>query len=427
MTEPNQPKTEVTDPDTLQYQLLDAIRRKSSATMRELLQDKNAPIHRATVHFAASEHYPEYVFQILVKYLAKRRKALLKLARESLPPEQLESLGVLPQQNVLDSAAAPVAWALKALKVIDDSQFEFYNPDHVWLSSATTVWSLVGCNLRAAHVLHEAGFQNVDEVDQMGYSPLAVLEIPSLMATDHINGQSLASGLSDALSRYLTMCSWLRDHGASMTRGCGLAQATPMHHIGRRFGQCFAQLVGAHCYAFQGDGIKTMDGVINKLTDALSPLKPNIAILQQIAVNMGPCDLYLCACAGGGCLASNTMLNEMVKGAPVPMNVLIAVFQRIIAPAGSTVTKVFQEQWILRPILRACTFACLKLRHSCQSASLERFRVMKGEGGHTDDYMEQLVALGERLYREKGGLAMWKFIILWFEMLEHAARDRNYR
>ncbi|KAL4918924.1 hypothetical protein BDW62DRAFT_210102 [Aspergillus aurantiobrunneus] len=403
----------------MQAQLCEAIKAFQLQKVSQLLADQKCPIDRAAVRYAAVSHFNRSIFEILATFLAEQRQYLLKLARTDLVQSQLRKLGIRHGTRILDSRAAMVVVELMGSASIDYATARQFVPDLVFPSGGTSVYFLVGCNRDAAEILYNAGFKDVDEPDQLMFSPLAALEVPKPSLTDY-HGQYKIEDPAEALSSYLAMCAWFHSRGALLNRVFGLAQATPLHHIAGHIGKSLVCLLDAHCKIQDGEEEETFNRrFVNDWTDVLRPLISNSIILQEIFENMEHHDLFSCPCSIGGALPLNILLNETIN-AYYPINA--SRFRRplIVSPLVALVVEP-QEPSDLKPrlnsfnrmasvVLRACSFACLDLPHTCRSASLHRYQRLQDDKQTVDDGLNKLVRECEEKFRESG-VPLSKFLI----------------
>ncbi|KAL4784586.1 hypothetical protein BJX76DRAFT_356944 [Aspergillus varians] len=411
--------------DTMLSELRQAVMLSQSEKVLELLVDHKCPIDREIIRYAAVTYFNKSVFEIIATFLAERRQHLLKLARTHLSPSQLIKLGIRCEQRLLDSQAATTAAELLTCNFIDYSAVRYFVPDFTWTSSATSVYFLVGCNSDAAQILYNVGFRNVDEVDQLVYSPLAGLEVPSM---NGYHGQYQIKEPTEALSRYLAMCAWFHNRGSLLTRVFGLAQATPLHHIAGRIGKSFAYLLEAHCKIQEGEDTKTFNRrFVDGWIDVLRPLISGSTILQEIFKDIEHHDLFSCACSLGGSLPSNVLINETIYGyspanrlrLPLVVSPLVALLVETQEPnqnQNSSPVLDLRER-LASIVIRAYSFACLDLPHTCRSASLERFRLMHDEGQATNNGLDKVVSEAEMKFRASG-LPLSQFLLVNAQCME---------
>ncbi|KAL2863789.1 uncharacterized protein BJX67DRAFT_234663 [Aspergillus lucknowensis] len=372
------------------------------------------PVDRLSIHKAATINYNQPVFKELAANLAIQRREILWKAQTLLSREKQKTLGVRRRRGVLDGRAVAVAKQLHKDKLLNDREFNELFPDWHWASSGESLYVLVECNQEAAQLLYDAGLDDVDDVDELGYSPLSLLEIPNKATSAH--GRYQTESPPDALATYLSMCEWFKAKGASLNRVSGLTHATPLHHIAGRIGRYLGGSMEERCKSFGSRGPATISRrFANDCADIIKPLSSSI--LRDIWKDMEHHDLYACPCALGGCLAFNVLINETIKRhrSPTVVSLMAVVLVKKLIDA-SVPAETRAQQDVRAPIvLRACTFACLGLAHSCRSSSLHRFRRMSGEERRraSDATMDGLVAEFEAKYLELK-LPLWDFFTEWW-------------
>ncbi|KAL2850336.1 hypothetical protein BJY01DRAFT_210057 [Aspergillus pseudoustus] len=282
---------------------------------------------------------------------------------------------------------------------MEEAELRYYFPDCKWASCRTSVYSLVECNRDAAHALYAAGFKDVDEADALGHSPISVLEIPDPEKIYH--GTYTVGTISDCLGSYLNLCAWYKKKGARLDRPFGLAQETALHHIAGRIGKGSADILDRWYRKVGNDDQETI--VRRFSSDWISivrPLKP--CILRCILKTKVHRDLYACACTVGGCLPMNVLINETIKGhrSPKAVSSLACMFLKTLWLPDTAE----HDQWLAPIFLRACTFACLGMPHTCQSATRHTFKRLPGEyhEHHSDPRMGALVSQFKTQYRDLG-------------------------
>ncbi|KAI9376674.1 hypothetical protein BJX61DRAFT_153894 [Aspergillus egyptiacus] len=350
-------------------QLVDAVKTFQHKKVRALLKEEKLPLGRTVIELAAVEYYNQKVFEVIATCLAERRRELLELARGAMTsPIFLEACGIRQETDILDSQAAAVADALHISKVIDCAKHAYFDPDFPWASCATSLYFLVSCNKQAAQILYDVGFRNVDEADQLGNSPVSALKIPK-PGLDVYQGEWMVSHAINATMRYLAMCQWFRDRGASLYRVFGVSQGTPMHHIAFHVGRCFGWLLRDAYDEQTCGGSKSAECSISAMSERLMPFNKGYSPFLRQILDASHCDLYSCVCAVGGCRPANLIYNEVLSEmhTPTTVHIFMETFVRILEPEDEVAALAFYKNQAPM-FLRACTFACLKLQHTCVSA-----------------------------------------------------------
>ncbi|KAL5333842.1 hypothetical protein BJX70DRAFT_45257 [Aspergillus crustosus] len=345
--------------DTMTRQLLEGVKLSKPEVIYTQLAVCRYPLDRTVIHQAAVPYYNQPVFKMIAACLAARREELLLLARQHLPRGLLNSFGVQPEQRLLDSQTGPVADALMKSFSVDPNFMRHAIPDLAWASSGSSVYCLVGCNREAAQILYDAGFTNVDELDQMMYSPLAGLEIPGTIG---YHGQFKVRTFPEILSTYLRMCEWYVERGACTKRVFGVYRATPLHYLAGRIGKClsfpmserFGRLHEPHelriARRFMQIWLPTLGRIVRRST-----------ILEEIFGDTYSHDLFACSCSIGGCLAMNVLLaNTFIESRSPPT---ISAFVALLAQDARC-------EHVAAIVFRACCFRGLGLPHLCRYGGL---------------------------------------------------------
>ncbi|KAL3466496.1 hypothetical protein BJX64DRAFT_284434 [Aspergillus heterothallicus] len=372
----------------------------------ELLQSRKWPIDRKVMHKAATTFYRQQVFRAFAVTLAQQRRNILDKARRLLSKHELQRLNIADNQDNLDGQGVVVAIKLREYGMLDETKLNYFFPDSSWLSCRTSVYSLVECNRDAAQNLFDAGFGNVDEADKLGYTPLSVLEIPA--PGRRYRGTYTTGTLYGCLGKYFEMCVWYEEKGAQLSRVFGLANTTPLHHIAARVGRYFADIVD---FWYSKAANDKRESVLHRFAaDWANIVRPaQASVLKWILEETTHHDLYECPCTVGGCLPMNILINETIKThrSPKEVSQLVVMLLEALCPPD-----IHENDPMLALIfLRACTFACLNIPHTCGSSSLHRFRRLPEEDRehHFDACVDSWVAEFVAEYH-KSGLPLCSFL-----------------
>jgi len=200
----------------------------------ELVTNKEKPLDRPLIQTTATTYYQQNLFHAIATTLAQQRKQILNKARLWLPKSEWQKLDIPDERDIIDGQGIVLAKKLQQYKTMEEAELTYYLPDWMYASCGTSVYSLVECNRDAAQTLYDAGFKDVDEADELGYSPISVLEIPDPERVYH--GTYTFGTISDCLRSYLEMCAWYEKKGARLGRSFGLARETALHHVAGRIG-----------------------------------------------------------------------------------------------------------------------------------------------------------------------------------------------
>ncbi|KAL4885888.1 hypothetical protein BJY04DRAFT_179405 [Aspergillus karnatakaensis] len=146
------PKRTLQQIETMLPALYQAVMDQEQATVHDMLFSRKFPIDRAILRCAAVYSYHKPIFEHVALCLAERRSHLLSLARRYLLGEQLRTMGVKPQQRLLDTQSGPVSCALLKSGHLDHDSVRYFIPDRAWASNFTSIYCLVGCNQEAADI-----------------------------------------------------------------------------------------------------------------------------------------------------------------------------------------------------------------------------------------------------------------------------------
>jgi hypothetical protein len=384
----------------------------------ELVQRKKWPFDRALIRKAATTDYTPKVFRAIATTLAGQRKHILHKGRLLLPQRDLYKIGIRPRHHILDGQAIVVAKRLQQHKKLEEAELGYYFPDWMWASCGTSVYYLVECNREAAMMLHQAGFTEVDQVDNLGHSPISALEIPKPGKIYH--GTYHPGTLSDCLKSYLEMCAWYEKKGARLNRAFGLYHQTPLHHIAGRIGECSASILASWYREYgNGDQGTTTRQFVADWINLVKPMEMESDILRRILKDTDYRDLLACPCGEG--LPMNVLINETILGLRSPKEV--SLLATMLLKAACLPDTEEHEQMLAPVFLRACTFACLSIQHTCGSARLNRFKRLPGEDRlhHSDGCVNSMVSGFVAKYRDLG-LPLCLFLTeCWPDAMEKAA------
>jgi hypothetical protein len=365
----------------------------------DLVEKKKWPFDRDVIQKAATTDYTPKVFRAIATILAGQRKHILYKGRLLLPQRDLYKIGIRPRNHILDGQAIAVAKKLQQHKKLEEAELEYYFPDWMWASCGTSVYYLVGCNREAAIMLHQVGFKEVDQVDSLGHSPISMLEIPKPGKISH--GTYHPGSLSDCLKSYLEMCAWYERKGARLNRAFGLYHQTPLHHIAGRIGECSASILASWYTECGNDnqGITTCQFVADWI-DMVKPMEMEFDMLRRIFKDTVHRHLLACPCGEG--FPMNVLINETILGRRSPKEVSLLATMLLKA---ACLPDTEEHEHMLAPVfLRACTFACLSIPHTCKSAHLNKFKRLPGEDRqhHSNGCLNNLVSEFVAKYRDLG-------------------------
>ena len=291
------------------------------------------------------------VLATLVASLAERRRNLQsRLA--ALPTAYTINTGVIRDDRILDEYAEYAEGAEKdALEVYD------HMPRYAssLLPGCRTVYHCRYFNAETAEKLWQNGFRDIDVPDENGLTPLMCYQL--FETFEHLVNE-------------ITLCSWLIEKGAKLHRpqhgildydpGCppNLIKLPPttraLHYVAAKIGESVVLL------RYLEYGGLTRDLV----QDTFSQLKKDARLLPKTIFLDVSSDDCTCACSSQGCLACTMILKSF--GEPsyldtrrIRLTVGIEYLSRLVGPHD------LYPDWLVKEIIRYCTFKELELRHTC--------------------------------------------------------------
>ncbi|KAL4761489.1 uncharacterized protein BDW70DRAFT_48264 [Aspergillus foveolatus] len=392
--------------DTQLSSLHKAIRCFRIEDVQRLLEDPRCPIDRNVIHDAAVTYYDNDIFRLIAISFIARRQKLLGAALVTLPRRETDNL-----LGPLDTQAASIALRLLEYPTVNRDIITASVPDLGSSHCDASVYFLVGCNREAAQILYDLGYKKVDEQHQMTYSPLAALKVPP---TTGYHGQYRVVDDDDALAKYLAMCAWFQERGAFLYRKVGWpSRTTALHQIARCIGMGLAR--SWHTCSQIGSGedqAARADRFKHHLKLAVRPLAANSRILQEILRDERHSEQYVCACSSHGQLPLHILINETIHGVQSPLTVCFLVATLLKTEDLLNTSAKFSPLRV-SAVFRACSFACLKLEHTCQTTRLPKFSILQGEGRVTNAGLDSLVSTCESVFRTLN-LPLRRFLENWW-------------
>ncbi|KAL4972312.1 hypothetical protein BDW66DRAFT_7688 [Aspergillus desertorum] len=392
--------------------LHEAVRHFRKEDVRKLLEDQQFPIDRKIIHDAAVTYYDTDIFRLIATSFITRRQKLLGTALLTLPRRETNNL-----VGPLDTQAASIAFRLLEYPTVNRDIVTASVPDLGSSDCGASVYFLLGCNREAAQVFYDLGYKKIDEQHQMIFTPLAALELPS---TTGYYGRYRVLDDDDALAKYLAMCAWFQERGAFLYREIGCpSRATTLHQIARCIGRGFARSWCAHCQTEEEEEEEENQGqggragqFYHHLKTAVRPLAANSIILQEILMDEGHPEQYACPCSTYGQLPLHVLINETIHGIRSPLDVCFLVSIILETDDLFNISATFGPPGV-SAVFRACSFACLKLEHTCQTARLLRSCILQSEGRVTNAGLDSLVSTCESVFRTLD-LPLRRFLEHWW-------------
>jgi hypothetical protein len=263
-----------------------------------------------------------HVVELVVHALVDRRRTLQSLAMTHLPSDVVAQLHLNPN-SPLGFYAAKAYQLLKASGVIPDASEE----EGGWL-----VYHSIGFNYDMANQLWDAGFLDVDEMDDQGFTSFMKLD-------DWIGYEDEA----DDLKGLFEMAAWLISKGADID--CKRSSSPALHYFGYALGQ------GAHNLP---DGVEL--GWFQASETCLGLTKRVLLYNSR--------DACCFSCSMNGCCAVTRMMAGLLhsQGGFSTWGFEFCI-ERLSILLTPECEKIFAEQALA--VLRFLTFQALEIIHTC--------------------------------------------------------------
>jgi hypothetical protein len=273
----------------------------------------------------ASNHHNSAVVELVVQALIDRRRRLQVLAETYLPDEVISQLGIRPD-NLLSLQAYKVYQLLKTSSIDVDDVKEWYT----W-----SVYDYIGTNLKLADHLWDAGFQDVDEVDDGNKTCLMKLWWNSPPCS---------------LNVLLEKANWLINKGADI--GPKRSGSRALHYLGQTVGKNLHFKESLEDFALE--------------IDQLSERSKDLLLTILVDNTRDGC---CCPCSLKGCSGLTTLLNGLFRTWPEKgMGDLVQMLAIMIKSLIGSLGPEIQESLIyqLAPcVLRFITCQSLEISHTC--------------------------------------------------------------
>ncbi|KAL4905358.1 hypothetical protein BDW74DRAFT_177732 [Aspergillus multicolor] len=343
------------------HDLREAVRHFRIRETRILTEDVICPISRSIIEDAAVVYYNDAIFRMIVMGLIIRRQNLLRNALRHLPSSETKDL-----LGPIDTQTAGLGRQLLRCDVVDRRIVAAAVPDLGSPDCDESMYFLVRCNRRATQTLYDLGYRNVNEPRGMGDTPLAALEVTS---TAGHRGEYRAIDRTDALSQYVAMCAWYDHRAASLyTEINPVTQSTMLHQIARFIGRAVADSSAPQGQRRDEENEEDWQSRISDhCKKIIAPLAGNggYIILRELFSNGRLLEQYTCFCCLNGRLPFDVLVNETVRGESSARRIRLMA-GALLRSQGLWTTKVSAlHQRTVSGVIRACSFACLGLRHSC--------------------------------------------------------------
>ncbi|KAI9703670.1 MAG: hypothetical protein M1836_007440 [Candelina mexicana] len=263
----------------------------------------------------------EAMVDAIIGLVVKRRRMLESRARISLNAQEIKRLR-LSSESVIDGNA-PLAISMMRGKIDVPASLDIIS------TFGGTVYHIKGLNLRQAHVLWDAGFRDIDELDSMGLSPL-------MMYRGDLSDESLA------------VVEWLVEKGARLHCRQRYAFSDRLAKKGKHTVLGFNRIHGSD----RVSGTTALHYLASYWAFWLfecSPLDLRIGYLSQKARRM---------------LRIHWIMEARKYG-----RFSIAIAQEVLVVTQALAQLIDVEQpslaWLRHEMIRFNTFQSLELRHTC--------------------------------------------------------------
>lgn len=305
----------------------------------------------------ACNHQSEMIMELVVIALVEHRKRLQTLAEAHLPEEVKSELGI--SHGTLMSVQAYKAYQLLVVSSVDVS--------NVKEETAWCVYDHVGANLKAADLLWNSGFRDVNELEYNQTSLMRLWWSPQTCSLEVL----------------LQKANWLIDKGADL----------------------YSRYEGYPALHFLGRGVGTVLHSINDFEELnlqmhdLSQKSVDLMLTIFFDDNRDNCN---CSCSLGGCSGLTALLGGYFSTNPDrDLEELVQRLSMVIARLARSLEPECQERFtsLIAPcVLRVITFRSLDISHTCTH---EHWREMDEEEiEEIQDEMNPLIVELEDLLTE---------------------------
>lgn len=260
--------------------------------------------------------------KLVVYHLTRRRKRLRDLTVGTLSDTELQTLN-LGEDRLLDAQADV------AIAVLSRNGIKVAPALLPYTLRRTTVYHCVPLNIELANLLYDAGFRDCDELNAHGMSPFWA----------HVQGD-----VWNPLEK-LPFLAWLRSKGVDIYRRHPVGRMMATHAVGRLLGDSRLWYDMRRMSSEQEEQASLFLG--DDTTD--------------------DCD---CACSRTGCQALAFALADCGPFThPFRCNPEIDInFSCCLQLLQLVNSHVFENQWIPSKAIRAMSFSCLELTHTCHAS-----------------------------------------------------------
>ncbi|KAJ6014544.1 hypothetical protein N7540_009135 [Penicillium herquei] len=289
--------------------------------------------------------------ELVVDSLAHRRKELQHLADINLPSNVLAEAQVRLQPNVLLGYCAGTLWQLLKSHGVETN----FTEDEDWL-----IYGVRNMDVQLAEILWNAGFKDVDEPDDQGFTQLML---------DNFRREDGYYSLQ-AFDKFVSFTNWLIQKGADPYRK--RLNSPALHYVAQRFGFWLKAPVSLTLNPDYTESLKLM------------------RLFQQDS----HLDSCVCACSRHGCCVVTRLVqgssNFDTKRHLHPSKMLPTWYEHIHSPLG--IDAMFDAN--ADALFRAITFEALKIEHTCDHyetpKDLEEIKEIQFEWEESIQLLEEL-------------------------------------
>lgn len=364
----------------------------------QLLLEVDSPINDRCIEKAAWSANAS-LQKCVVQHLVDRRQRLKDLARTKLSSLDLMALRLKPG-GVLDAQAAVVTIALLKEAVFIAPQLK---SGGTRFAQYHTVFHSPTMNPHFAEMLYQAGFHDVDEIDERGMSPF---------------WQQIRYADYDFTSpKAVSMMVWLQRVGADMRKLHPVCGGSTMHAVG----------------ALYTRSLRALENNPDTIDPVLIDGQPHDFLHGILTDHYS--DRCICACSKGGCRPITSALKFRCHSHHVNLEtrdeglLLLSICQRL---------EPFQQQhpWLISEIICTATFERLGLTHTCHMDPLgwarmraplleEEIHEIQEEERPMIQQHKELVAEFEAKFVELGGTLVSFFEGYWEPRMEEVLRGNK--
>lgn len=315
----------------------------------------------------ASEERRNATLTMFITALAERRRQVYRSLATAPIPEGINACWA-QNNRVLDKHASCAEDALQYYDIAPSQA-------SVCLDELQTVYHVVYLTAEIAEELWQAGFHDINVLDEYGQRPLSQWRHPSRVY------------FFDLLEE-IELTSWLVERGASIysPMRCLDSHSEPIYdftasHPERRALHHIAANIGNMMFDLDLEAKKDeSEGLITLLPDWLEQLSENSTQFMATIFSDPSPDRCLCACSSGGCTTSTILQKKWARDLKDPYDdfpVLVEEEAWSLQAAKCLMVLLEPhntcEDWFIDEIIRFNTFQELQLKHTCCKHQYKRY------------------------------------------------------